>query len=119
MNKSSLKFSSIIIYIMTFKGGSGMSDKKYLSHLMSTLDEHKRKVLKQEGGSDIESFDYHQKFEKWYMQIIDYINKNPPEYYVKSINVTQDSGQLIKSINYNYCTEFEHVDYVAINIFWE
>lgn len=96
-----------------------MSDKKYLSHLMSTLDEHKRNVLKQAGRSDIESSDYQQEFEKWYMQIIDYINKNPPEYYVKSIKIIQDSGQLIKSINYNYCTEFEHVDYVAINIFWE
>ena len=96
-----------------------MSDKKYLNHLMSTLDEHKRNVLKQAGRSDIETSDYQQEFEKWYMQIIDYINKNPPEYYVKSINIIQDSCQIIKSINYNYCTEFQHVDYVAINIFWE
>ena len=95
-----------------------MCGNEYLNYLFELLEKNKQNVLRQEGKSDIENPSYVEQVEIWYGQIKEYISENHPQYYVKSIDVFQDSQQIIKEINYNYCNDLDSYNYLAINIFW-
>ncbi len=94
-----------------------MNNKRYIDHLIRNLLEHKQNVLRQRGKSDIEPYDYVERAEKWYTQIFEYVNVNPPKHYVKSVNIIQDSCQKIHEIKYVYYDEYDYSPYIAINLF--
>ena len=82
------------------------------------LQDHYSKELKQKGKSDIYPEDYIEKTRKWYKQIFDFVEMNPPNDFVKSINIFQDSIQNIKNIEYNYLGNDPYRQYLSINIVW-
>ena len=95
-----------------------MSVNEYINQIYTSLAEHKANALRQYGKSDLDSLDYKENAEEWYSQIIDLVNNNPPEYYVKSINIYQDSSQHVERISYDYCDKTDFVQCVSLSIFW-
>ncbi len=94
-----------------------MSSVAYVNHLIDKLLNHKLNVLQQQGKSDIEPPDYSEKTEMWYEQIIEWVNNNPPQAFVKSIDVFQNDNQKICKIKYSYSGELKGRTHIAINIF--
>lgn len=93
-----------------------MSGEVYLNNLINNLLVHKQNVLRQQGKSDIEPPDYIEKTEMWYADFLEWVNNNPPQNYVRAINVRQDASQHIQQIEYAYC-EGKVPTHIAINIF--
>ena len=80
-----------------------MNDKKelYLLHLLNSMSFHKRNTLAQKGISDIDPACYESSVEFWFEQLYNLVKNNPPEYYVKAINVYEQK-QNIDRIEYDY-----------------
>lgn len=93
-----------------------MSGEVYLNNLINNLLVHKQNVLLQQGKSDIEPPDYIEKTETWYMNLLQWVNNNPPQNYVRAMNIVQDASQVIQKIKYAYC-EGDVPTHIAINIF--
>ena len=95
-----------------------MSVNEYMEQIYMSLDMHKANALKQYGKSDLDSPDYKQNVEEWYSQIIDLVNENPPEEYVRSINIYQNSSQYVERISYDYCDKKDFVRCISLGIIW-
>lgn len=92
-------------------------DNYYYEHLVNMLKDHIANELRQKGKSDIEPVDYVESVEKWYKQIFDFVEKNQPSDFVRSINVFQDSKQTIKKVEYVYSDDKNFTEYLSINVF--
>ena len=90
----------------------------YLDHLLKGLAYQKQVVIKQLNKIDITPPDALTLFEEWQQQIIEYAIANPPNYYIKSLILLQDTNQHIQSTTYSYCNELEYRDYVSASIYW-
>lgn len=90
----------------------------YCDHLYRSLCRQRQNALRQEGKSNIDPADYADIVDAWYGQIFEYMAKNPPVYYVESVEIRQDSCQVIRELHYVYCSQTNYVEDVSISIFW-
>lgn len=94
-------------------------DNQYLLQLTEMLKQHYASDVVQKGNNDLTNGDCHvDTLEKFYQEIMLIIINTPPHNHVKSLNVYLDSKQNIQKIEYNYCDDFECINFAAINFFW-
>lgn len=95
-----------------------METKEYLEQVYDSLAEHRINALNQCGKSDLDPPDYKKRVEEWYESLLSWVNNNPPEYYVKSINIYKNNSQEIKKIFYEYYDRICNCGRASLNLFW-
>ena len=99
-----------------FRKGEEMN-YDYLHHLLVSLGKQKDIIMSQLGKTDIEPPDYVEKIETWFTNLSKLIYEKPPEYYVKGINIYQNSLCAISYINYKYYVEGDKIQIASLNLF--
>lgn len=121
-HNSFLLFFLDIIYTMSREKRFVMKRKEnidllsYLDHLVSCINSS-FEVAKKESSLLPEHERYDVKdISEWYKYVLEWIEKNPPEYYVKYIEVTENFNANITSIHYIYFDRTESVSEAAIKV---
>lgn len=94
-----------------------MSNNIYLTHLICSILKHKNNAIKQYGKSDIDSPYYINETNNWYNEIFDVLKNKTLLYYVKLINVIEDSDGHIHDIQLTYFELNEEVFSTTIVIY--
>ena len=89
----------------------------YIYHLLVSLGKQKEIIMSQIGKTDIEPPDYAEKIEAWFTNLSKLIYEKTPEYYVKGINIYQNSLFAISYISYKYYLEGDKIQLASFNIF--
>ncbi len=92
-----------------------MNNERFLFHLLASMSWQRKNALDQEGKTDLEPDNYRERIDRWYSQIIDLINDNPPSYYVEAIDVLEDAQENIIDVTYDYYDERDDVEIMLKN----
>ena len=98
-----------MLYSVCLKG-TVMNNERFLFHLLASMSWQRKNALDQEGKTDLEPDNYRERIDRWYSQIIDLINDNPPCYYVEAIEMREDEYENVKSIIYDYYVERDNIE---------
>ncbi len=104
----------IMLYSDCLKG-TVMNNERFLFHLLASMSWQRKNALDQEGKTDLEPDDYRERIDKWYSQIVDLINDNPPSYYVEAIDIHEDTQENVIGVTYDYYDERDDIEIVLKN----
>jgi len=95
--------------------GTVMNNERFLFHLLASMSWQRKNALDQEGKTDLEPDNYRERIDRWYSQITDLINDNPPSYYVEAVEMCEDEYENVKRIIYDYYTEKDNIEFELKN----
>lgn len=92
------------------KGGKrGDMLQRYLEHLINSIEKKRKVSIKEFHKTDLNRNEIIESVNCWYENIVKEVKNTPPTYYVRTIEIAEDSKGKIKSISYIYFEKDEEL----------
>lgn len=79
-----------------------MKKDKYTEHLLNSVHKSREIAIRELPTMGVNQIKHLESIENWYTSVIDRIRHDPPNYYVKILEIDEDSYSEIKNLSYCY-----------------
>lgn len=93
-----------------------MNGTKYTEHLINSISQSKQIAINEVSSLGLNEETGQEKISQWYDKIINWVTDNPPQFYVKYLEIMENTDSAIQKINYLYFSDAENVSGSAIKI---
>ncbi len=93
-----------------------MKKDKYTEHLLNSVLKSREISIRELSTMGENQIEHLESIENWYTSVMNWIRHNPPNYYVKYIEITEDKSSKISAINYVYFRRNEIVSAASIKV---